>query len=79
MGTVRDISWKEGQDPSKDLPEAIMVQFDNYRGPFFAEDADGSGFVPIFPSTMLQHAGRKCCSEPDTSFFFPAVFVMEAK
>jgi ATP-dependent exoDNAse (exonuclease V) alpha subunit len=51
MGTVRDISWKEGQDPSKDLPEAIMVQFDNYRGPFFAEDADGSGFVPIFPST----------------------------
>ena len=28
---------------------------------------------------VLQHAGRKCCSEPDTSFFFPAVFVMEAK
>ena len=28
-----------------------MVQFDNYRGPFFAEDADGSSFVPIFPST----------------------------
>ena len=51
MGTVRDISWKEGKDPSKDLPEAIMVQFDNYHGPFFAEDADGSGFVPIFPST----------------------------
>jgi ATP-dependent DNA helicase PIF1 len=51
MGTVRDISWKEGQDPSKDLPEAIMVQFDNYKGPFFVEDTDGSGFVPIFPST----------------------------
>ena len=25
---------------------------------------------------VLQHAGRKCCSEPDTSFFF---LVMEAK
>ena len=24
---------------------------------------------------VLQHAGRKCCSEPDTSFFFPAVYV----
>ena len=28
---------------------------------------------------VLQHAEKKGCSEPDTSLFFPAVFVMEAR
>ena len=62
MGTVRDISWKEGQDPSKDLPEVLMVQFDNYKGPFFAEDADGSGFVPIFPTTAWFECNGADCT-----------------
>ena len=28
---------------------------------------------------VLQRAGRKCCSGTPLFFFFPAVFVMEAK
>src|ERR1700684_3711894 len=33
MGTVRDISWSAGDDPLKDLPLAVIVQFDGYNGP----------------------------------------------
>ena len=37
LGTIRDIVWEEGKDPSKDLPLAIMVEFDSYKGPFFED------------------------------------------
>jgi hypothetical protein len=33
MATVKDIVWKEGQDPTKDMPTAIMVEVDDYDGP----------------------------------------------
>jgi hypothetical protein len=35
MATVKDIVWKEGQDPTKDMPTAIMVEVDDYDGPKF--------------------------------------------
>jgi hypothetical protein len=40
LGTIRDIVWEEGKDPSKDLPLAIMV--------LFFED---TGTVPAFLAT----------------------------
>jgi ATP-dependent exoDNAse (exonuclease V) alpha subunit len=57
MGTVRELVWKEGQDPTKELPFAIMVEFDKYTGPCFP----GYSFVPIFQSLRrFQYGGTVC-------------------
>jgi ATP-dependent DNA helicase PIF1 len=56
MGTVRDIFWKAGQNPTTDMPYGLMVEFDSYGGPVFSSNSDNSGSVPgrcvpIFAST----------------------------
>jgi hypothetical protein len=53
-GTVVDIIYREGERPPDGLPEAVIVQFDCYRGPRMFEDVDGqdrSKWVPITPTT----------------------------
>ena len=56
MGTVRDISWKEGQDPTRNLLEALInisslpiTQFCQY-------------VAPIFPATTRFECNSVNCS-----------------
>jgi hypothetical protein len=58
MGTVRDIVWNEGQDPTKDMPVAIMVEVDDYNGPKFP----GMNYIPIFPVTRRFEYKKRDCS-----------------
>jgi hypothetical protein len=58
MGTVRDIVWNEGQDPTKDMPVAIMVEVDDYDGPKFP----GTNYIPIFPVTRRFEYKKRDCS-----------------
>jgi len=50
LGTVRDITWSAGSDWRRDPPFAVLVAFDNYKGPALDGD-EGSKVVPIFRST----------------------------
>ena len=58
LGTIRDIVWgKSITSPSKDLPLAIMVEFDSYKGPFFED----TGTVPVFlATTQFGHDHHDC-------------------
>jgi ATP-dependent DNA helicase PIF1 len=38
VGTLRDIVWEAGADPSKDAPFALLIAFDGYDGPEFIRD-----------------------------------------
>jgi ATP-dependent exoDNAse (exonuclease V) alpha subunit len=58
MGTVRDIVWNKGQDPTKDMPTAIMVEVDDYEGPKFP----GTNYIPIFPVTRRFEYKKRDCS-----------------
>jgi ATP-dependent exoDNAse (exonuclease V) alpha subunit len=58
MGTVRDAVWNEGQDATKDMPMAIMVEVDDYDGPKFP----GTNYVPIFPVTRRFEYKKRDCS-----------------
>jgi ATP-dependent DNA helicase PIF1 len=46
MGTVVDITWQLGQDPTTSLPFAVLIQFDGYSGPVFP--GCDAGIVPVF-------------------------------
>ena len=48
-GTVIDFIYADNQQPP-DLPEAVIVKFDNYRGPSISESI--SSCVPICPITV---------------------------
>ena len=58
MGTVRDAVWNEGQDATKDMPMAIMVEVDDYDGPKFP----GTNYIPIFPVTRRFEYKKRDCS-----------------
>ncbi|KID83166.1 ATP-dependent DNA helicase PIF1 [Metarhizium guizhouense ARSEF 977] len=58
MGTVRVIVWREGQDPTKDMPTAIMVEVDDYEGSKFP----GTDYIPIFPVTRRFEYKKRDCS-----------------
>ena len=58
MGTVRDIVWNEGQNLTKDMPAAIMVEVDDYDGPKFP----GTNYIPIFPVTRRFEYKKRDCS-----------------
>ncbi|KAF6170032.1 hypothetical protein GIB67_042837 [Kingdonia uniflora] len=49
MGIVIDIVYLLSSNPPNDQPLAVMVDFDNYRGPSFCE---GSNVIPIPPQTV---------------------------
>lgn len=46
-GVISDISWLEGQDPSKNMPSVLLVKFEGYEGGDFPNCP--SGTVPILP------------------------------
>ncbi|KAM4061903.1 AAA domain-containing protein [Hirsutella rhossiliensis] len=48
-GTVYDIAWNAGADPSK-TPAVIMVDFDSYDGPSYLTTNEGRKISPILPS-----------------------------
>ena len=59
LGTVCDLSWDSGQDPSSALPSIIFVRFDGYTGPDFP--SCGSGIIPVFPATrQFEYKGVSC-------------------
>ncbi|KID59396.1 ATP-dependent DNA helicase PIF1, partial [Metarhizium hybridum] len=58
MGTVRDVVWNEGQDPTKDMPTAIMVEVDDYDSPKFTS----TNYIPIFPVTRRFEYKKSDCS-----------------
>jgi ATP-dependent exoDNAse (exonuclease V) alpha subunit len=58
MATVKDIVWNEGQDPTKDMPTAIMVKVDGYDGPRFP----GTNYIPIFSVTRRYEYRKRDCS-----------------
>ena len=60
MGTVKDIFWKAGQDPTTDMPYGLMVEFDSYSGPVFSPDLGNC--VPVFASTHKFLLGKAECS-----------------
>ena len=47
MGTVQDIIFEEDQGPPS-LPIAVLISFDNYKGPTIAS-LEGKRVVPIAP------------------------------
>ena len=48
MGSIYDIAWDSGQDPSS-MPSIILIKFDEYTGPGFPSCPQG--IVPVFPVT----------------------------
>ena len=58
MATVKDIVWNEGQDPTKDMPTAIMVEVDGYDGSKFP----GTNYIPIFSVTRRFEYKKRDCS-----------------
>jgi ATP-dependent DNA helicase PIF1 len=58
MGSICDVAWGVGQDPSA-LPSMILIQVDNYNGPDFP--SCGPGIVPVFPTTrQFEYKGVAC-------------------
>ena len=46
MGSIHDITWSQGQDPSS-LPSLLLIKFDKYIGLDFL--GCPQGIVPVFP------------------------------
>jgi hypothetical protein len=46
MGSIYDIAWDPGQDPSS-MPSIILIKLDEYTGPKFPSCPQG--IVPVFP------------------------------
>jgi ATP-dependent exoDNAse (exonuclease V) alpha subunit len=59
IGTVKDILWDAGQDPSVSMPSMLLVHFDEYSGPDFP--LYGSKTIPIFPAVrQFEFKGAAC-------------------
>jgi ATP-dependent exoDNAse (exonuclease V) alpha subunit len=59
IGTVEDILWDVGQDPSVSMPSLLLVRFNEYSGPDFPPY--GPKIVPIFPVTrQFDYKGIPC-------------------
>src|SRR5271170_4620693 len=59
MGSVHDIAWDTGQDPSSSMPSLLLIKFDEYTGPDFP--GCPQGIVPVFPVTrQFEFKGIAC-------------------
>jgi ATP-dependent DNA helicase PIF1 len=59
IGTITDILWDAGQDPSVSMPSLLLVRFDEYSGPDFP--LYRPKIVPIFPTTrQFEFKGVLC-------------------
>jgi ATP-dependent DNA helicase PIF1 len=59
IGTITDILWDTGQDPSVSMPSLLLVRFSEYSGPDFP--LYGSKILPIFPTTrQFEFKGISC-------------------
>ena len=46
MGSVHDIAWDTGQDPTSSIPSILLIKFDKYTGPEFLSCPQG--VIPVF-------------------------------
>ena len=60
MGSVHDIAWDTGQDPSLSMPSVLLIKFDDYAGPGFPSCP--RGVVPVFPVTRQFDFSGVACS-----------------
>jgi ATP-dependent DNA helicase PIF1 len=60
MGIVQEILFAEGQGPPS-LPNAILIEFDNYTGPAITT-IEGKKLVPIIPVRQSWEANSRFCS-----------------
>jgi len=59
MGSIHDIAWEIGQDPSSSMPSLVLIKFDEYKGPDFP--GCPQGIVPVFPVTrQFEFKGVAC-------------------
>ena len=59
IGTIQDILWDTGQDPSVSIPSLLLIHFGEYSGPDFP--VYGSKIIPIFPVTrQFEYKGTVC-------------------
>jgi ATP-dependent exoDNAse (exonuclease V) alpha subunit len=59
IGTIEDILWDTGQDPSASMPSILLVRFSEYFGPDFPSYK--SKIIPIFPVTrQFEFKGVTC-------------------
>jgi ATP-dependent DNA helicase PIF1 len=59
IGTIEDIVWDIGQDPSVDMPSVLRVHFSEYSRPDFLNY--GPKIIPIFPVTrQFEYKGIPC-------------------
>ena len=59
IGTITDILWDTGQDPSVSMPSLLLVCFNEFSGPDFP--LYGSKIIPIFPVTrQFEFKGVAC-------------------
>ena len=47
MGSIHDIAWDIGQDPSSIMPSLLLVKVDDYKGPPFPDCPPR--VIPVFP------------------------------
>ena len=58
MGSIYDLAWDNGQDPSS-MPSLVLIKFDEYKGPDFPGCPQGT--VPVFPTTrQFEYKGAAC-------------------
>jgi ATP-dependent DNA helicase PIF1 len=60
MGSIHDIAWEIGQDPSSSMPSLVLIKFDEYKGPDFP--GCPQGIVPVFPVTRQFEFKEVACS-----------------
>jgi hypothetical protein len=58
-GKVVDIVYGADQDPKKDLPSFVVIDFESYSGvPFFRDDVAKKSYVPLSASTFFSDDHR---------------------
>ena len=59
MGSIHDIAWDIGQDPSSVMPSLLLVKVDGYKGPAFPDCP--AGVIPVFPDMRtFEFKGVSC-------------------